>query len=245
MIGAIFDHGASGTGSSRTIALSFNEPAATAPLWLPPPHIDSRWRGALTSAPRRKSIRCGTAATLLGYQGYTIPRRDTCLHDRCIACPASDAAARMTWRNHRLQPSSKAALLERVAQNCSNLAIQEVETAAKLYLFVRHDALDGDFNDDRQHVTDECCGQYRRYQRSKVGKHVPDKKTRNTAAIQTTTLKNVFISNAPGEAQTPSTSNRPASKAGAMDGTWNNLPSSAGFPCAEARFAELFSCRAE
>ena len=150
MIGAIVDHDASGTGPSRIIALSFNEPAATAPLWLPPQHIDNRWRGALTSAPRRKSICCGTAATLFGYQGYTIPRRDTCLHDGCIACPASDAAARMTWRNHRLQPSSKAALLERVAQDCSNLAIQHFQTAAKLQLFVRHDALDGDFNDDRQ-----------------------------------------------------------------------------------------------
>src|SRR6478672_4306293 len=79
MIGVV-DHDASGTGPSRIIALSCNEPAATAPLWLPPQHIDNRWRGALTSAPRRKSIRCGIAATLFVYQGYTIPRRDTCLH---------------------------------------------------------------------------------------------------------------------------------------------------------------------
>ena len=160
MIGAIFDRGASGTGSSRTIALSFNEPAATAPLWLPPPHIDSRWRGALTSAPRCKSIRCCIAATLFGYQGYTISRRDTCSHEGCIACRR--LIPQRVWPGAiiALQRSSKAALLERVAQNCSNLAIQKVETAAKLYLFVRHDTLDGDFNDDRQHVTDECCGQY-------------------------------------------------------------------------------------
>ena len=196
---------------------------------------------------RRKSICCGTAATLLGYQGYTIPRRDTCLHDGCIACPASDAAVRVTWRNHRLQPSSKAALLERVAQDCSNLAIQEVEAAAKLQLLVRHDALDGDFNDDRQHVTDECCGQYRRYQRSIVGKNVPDKKTerhRGNPDDDQEPRRRDGRKRLPEKGR-PSTSNRPASKAGLwmVHGT---IYHEARGSCAQRRvFTELFSCRAE
>jgi hypothetical protein len=58
-------------------------------------------------------------------------------------------------------------------------------------------------------------------------------------------LKNIFISNAPGEAQTPSTSNCPASKEGAMDGTWNNHPSSPRFPCAGARFSGTFFAQVE
>ena len=45
---------------------------------------------------------------------------------------------------------------------------------------------------------------------------------------------------APGEAQAPSLQIAPASKPGAMDGTWNNLPSGTRFPCAKARFCGTF-----
>ena len=61
--------------------------------------------------------------------------------------------------------TSKASLLKRVSQNCSNLAIQDIKTVgcgialtAKLQQFVRYQPLNSGFNDGRQHVTDECCG---------------------------------------------------------------------------------------
>lgn len=69
------------------------------------------------------------------------------------------SAARLTWRyKSRPDLSSKATLFERIPQNSSYLAVQNVQAAAKLQLFVRYDALNCDFNNDRQHVTDERCG---------------------------------------------------------------------------------------
>src|SRR5215213_3653809 len=64
------------------------------------------------------------------------------------------ALARQNDLLHPCPNSSRAPSFKRVPQNGSNLPIQHLETAAKLQLFVRYDALHRDFDDNRQYVKD-------------------------------------------------------------------------------------------
>jgi hypothetical protein len=60
-----------------------------------------------------------------------------------------------------------------------------------------------------------------------------------------TALKNIFISNAPGEAQTPSTSNCPASKAGLWMVHGTMIHQARGSHAEGRVLPELFSRRVE